>query len=203
MSKKTEVKLTMRAVIKEAVEVESSIEGLREQAKELNGGVSQHLLQVAQGFKGAKSFVSACEVQEAWIKSEEAGKHKVDKLPRCWSQAKSNIKAAFNFKMDLGSYKTEHSMRNDLNDKRKEVTDKTGSKKASEALGDIIEKVADPRISQTIEALVATLMGLEDDEAIDYAVVGMQDLIGEIKSFKALLPEKPVKDDEAPQEVAS
>ena len=188
--------LTMRDVLIEAVQVETSIEDLRTEVKNLSGGVSQHLLKVAQGFTTAKAFLSACEIDEAWIKSDDAYANKVDKLPRCWTQAKSNIKAAFKHGLDLSSYEKEFDMRKDLNDKRKGTENQTDQQKAQKALGDVIEKVIDPRIGGVIEALMGTLMGLEGDEAIEFALEGMKTLMVDIKAFKVLVPEKPVKEQE-------
>lgn len=184
--------LTMRDVLIEAVQVETSIEDLRAEVKNLAGGVSEHLLTVAKGFRNVTAFLSACEIDERWIKSDEAGTNKVDKLPRCWTQAKSNIKQAFKFNMDLSSYKNEFNMRTDLNKKREEAKGTTGGEKAQAALKDVIDTSKDPRISQSLEALIATLMTLEGDEALDRAVEGMNKLTTDLKVFAALVPEKPV-----------
>lgn len=60
------------------------------------------------------SFIDACKLHEDYIKSNEARDNKVDKLPRCWTQAKSNIKAALNYGIDLSKYESESALRKDV-----------------------------------------------------------------------------------------
>lgn len=56
-------------------------------------------------------FLAACELQEKYIRSSDAGEHQVEKLPRCWTQAKSNIKQALRFGIDLKKYTSESALR--------------------------------------------------------------------------------------------
>lgn len=102
-------------------------------------GVSDQLLQLARPLQPAASkgivfnaatakedekepstaFEAACKLAENYIKSDSAGRQKTSTLPRCWTQAKSNIKAALNFGIDLSAYNTESSLRKEVNKARK------------------------------------------------------------------------------------
>ena len=76
-------------------------------------------VEYVEGVEFADKFISACTDAETYIKSKEAGKKQVEKLPRCWTQAKSNIKASINLGIDLTKYDTESALRSALNDQRK------------------------------------------------------------------------------------
>lgn len=59
----------------------------------------------------SEAFMDACKLEEAYIRSAEAGQWQRDTLPRCWTQAKSNIKAALEFGINLDLYKSESALR--------------------------------------------------------------------------------------------
>lgn len=54
--------------------------------------VATHMFRWAQSADTVKTFLMICYVEETWIKSIDAGHHRVESLPACWMQAKSNIK---------------------------------------------------------------------------------------------------------------
>lgn len=107
----------MRALIIEAVKCQRVVD-------KKSGGVSNKLLELAKVYqpktsighisldeRSAEGFVDACKMHEDFIKSKDAMSNQCDKLPRCWTQAKSNIKAAINFGIDLASYASESALR--------------------------------------------------------------------------------------------
>lgn len=61
----------------------------------MRGGVAEQLLRFAKEEGTQKKFLAACAVEEVWVKSGDAGDLQVTKLPKCWSQAKSDIKATW------------------------------------------------------------------------------------------------------------
>jgi len=95
--------LTIHDVMVEAIEQDSN----RQEVKEAGIAVSDHLVMIALKYKtnvgtapnGRKEFkgepvgfLGACFEQEQWAKSDSAGVHKIDKLPRCWIDAKTVIR---------------------------------------------------------------------------------------------------------------
>ncbi len=91
------------------------------EAKDAATAVSDHLITIALTFKGKAGtapngrkkfkasdddklgtfFLGACYEQELWAKSDKAGINKVDKLPRCWIDAKSVIRKAMSKNIPL------------------------------------------------------------------------------------------------------
>ena len=152
--------ISLRDVILEAIEVQAS----KDDAKDGTLAVSQHLLVCAKRFCDGKTkqldvelFLTACLAEEKFIKSDEAGKNKQDKVPHCWSTAKSNIKqGAINFDMSPANYSTESKFRKDLNEARKaakaadieathdEVKDgKLAARKVSSDISGVMGAIAD------------------------------------------------------------
>lgn len=91
--------LTIRDVLLESIEAQKSIEAqqkriekVEDKISEVRQSVADHLMVAAKPFGGDYDrFNAACKEHMAWLKSDEAGKHKVDKIPRCFVQAKSDI----------------------------------------------------------------------------------------------------------------
>ena len=94
------------------------------------GKVSNTLLELAKKHQKAatvgkasdnnsEQFITVCKEVETYIKSMSAGRNQVDKLPRCWTQAKSNIKAALEFGIKLSDYHSESALRKDVGKARK------------------------------------------------------------------------------------
>lgn len=90
---------TMRDLIGLAVTVDRTI-------KAMKGGVADQLLRFAKDSDTVEAFVGACAVEEEWIKSSDAGDLRTDKLPDCWTQAKSDIKSAWSKGLDPKKYPT-------------------------------------------------------------------------------------------------
>ena len=110
----------MRDLIIDSVKAQRS-------ADKAAGSISNKLLVLAVAFQEAKTigkvskddsagegFVLACKGHEDFIRSSDAKRSQVDKLPRCWTQAKSNIKAAINLGLDLTKYSSESALRKDV-----------------------------------------------------------------------------------------
>jgi len=154
----------------------------REESQALQASVSQLLMVAARPFgTDYEAFLNACSVQEKWLKSEEAGKDKVDAIPRCFTQAKSNLKQAMMRGIDPNGYETESELRAELNKARKaekEGETTTHTFAADSDLGivlndlmDICHNVPEAQIPQVVAYLkgsaddLRTMIGLEKDLA--------------------------------------
>lgn len=168
---------TFQDVIKDAVKLERHIE-------KKGGSISNTLLQLARPWQAKDTigkpsvensgkFLTACKVAEDYIKSDSARSLKVEKLPRCWTQAKSNIKAAIEFGIDLGQYNTESALRKAVNEARKAAKG--------------IDKVA-----LELKAFDKTIKALPEDVALDL-LAQLKELAEE--AISELVPVEPVLED--------
>lgn len=95
------------------------------QAKQ-DGSISQRMMELARPHQSKEfirdtdgtrddrasvKFLSLLKDEESFIKSAEAGNNRVETLPRCWTQAKSNIKAALEYGINLADYASESALR--------------------------------------------------------------------------------------------
>ena len=78
--------------------------------------VGNELLALAKASTSLNDFLAECDTLEA---THKASSKKDTTVPRVWTQAKSNLKAAIKLNIDLTGHGTESSMRKALNDKRK------------------------------------------------------------------------------------
>jgi len=78
--------------------------------------VGNELLALAKASPSLNDFLAECDTLEA---THKASNKKDTTVPRVWTQAKSNLKAAIKLNIDLTGHGTESSMRKALNDKRK------------------------------------------------------------------------------------
>lgn len=60
-----------------------------------SGDVRTQMFGWAQQQATCKEFLLKCFVEEQWVKSIAAGDSRVESLPACWTQAKSDIKRAW------------------------------------------------------------------------------------------------------------
>lgn len=90
---------TMRDLIGLAVTVDRTI-------KAMKGGVADQLLRFAKESNTVEEFIGACTTEEEWIKSSDAGDLQTERLPDCWTQAKSDIKGAWSKGLDPKKYTT-------------------------------------------------------------------------------------------------
>lgn len=170
-NEENKVVVTMRSVILEAVDNNGTIEDNRELIKSLASSVSNHLLMVAhsippcneEGKDKSALFIAACEIEEAYIKSDDAGIHKVDKLPRCYINPKSVIKSAYDLGINLKDYQTESELRKKVAELRKAKKESEEDKEDSDTINlmdeDVIE--IDPRLSQSVAAFLNTIKDLK------------------------------------------
>jgi len=117
-------------------------------------------------------FLVACDAQEKISKSEQAGINQWDKIPRSWSQLKSNVKAAYNMGLDINSYTTESSMRKDLNEARKAAKEanKTPEELAAEQVEsalDVLTESGNTALSQRLFAITEQCKNVTDSQADD------------------------------------
>lgn len=187
MSNKDKAQLiSMRDVMLEAVEAQST----SDDAKEAKGAVSQHLMINAKRFVDGKTrkldvelFLTACKQEEIYIKSDSAGSNKVDRIPACWQQAKSNIKQAAEFGLSPGDYKTESAMRKDLNQCRKDAKEQALENGAAEVdTQKLTVKSVDNEIRGVFAALADVYDSLDDEKALKMK----QDLVGLHSRYKAV-----------------
>jgi hypothetical protein len=124
---------TLRSLILDSVTAQKAID-------KKEGTVSDKLLKLAKPYQdsttignyseeSADKFISDCKDQESFIRSKEARGKQVDKLPRCWTQAKSNIKAALIHGIDLSKYESESAL-------RKAVTKARSARKGTNPVGE-------------------------------------------------------------------
>lgn len=77
----------------------------------LEGNVAGHLFDFAKKTGNKDKFLDACALEETWVKSSDAGDARVTKLPKCWQQAKSDIKGAWERGCDPKNYPTYSKMK--------------------------------------------------------------------------------------------
>lgn len=111
---------TYYSVLTEAVKAQGTIDRAQKRLNEAKSGVSHELFMAAQDTAAhdVDLFLSFCTEAEAQYKASKKRAKVV--IPKQWSQAKSNIKAALNFGLNLKDYPTESAMRKALLDARKE-----------------------------------------------------------------------------------
>lgn len=181
---------TMRKVMTHAARIQGKIDANM-------GQVSQELLDIARTFQHSKhirtgdaldgsrnkeasaEFENACAVEEKWVRSPEAGKLEQSTLPRCWTQAKSNIKAALQFGIDLSKFKSEAAMRAE-----------------KVRVNGLIKK---DDFSKAMESLVKDLKALPTAEAMGIIQEAHAAIAAARQALKQVLPEEP----SAPEAVAN
>lgn len=128
--------LTMHDVMLEAIEAQNGLDD----AKQGTTSASEHLLAVAKGFyhkdgttfdmgtspTGKKEyrgeptgFLGACYKEETWARDAKGGK--MEAIPVCWTQAKSNIKAGVVENLSIKGFNTVSSLRKAIVEKRKKA----------------------------------------------------------------------------------
>lgn len=147
------------------------------------GDVSQHLLLVAQQCnKDADQFEAICKVEMDYIKSREgqvdlmavfakehldydklhdADKWELGKVPPCFTQAKSNIKAGMKLGLDPSKYKSESKFRADK-------IAKASDKKESDRKGAMTpQQTALETVMQAFIEIATSVSKLDDVATID------------------------------------
>lgn len=70
-------------------------------AERKSRNVAGDMFKLAQKCADVDEFLAQCGMEEDWVLSEEAGQMRMEEVPRCWTQAKSDIKGAFKAGVDL------------------------------------------------------------------------------------------------------
>lgn len=86
------------------------------------GSVGTNLLKLARSCTDVEMFMARCQAEEDWVLSEVAGQMQELELPTCWTQAKSDIKAAWKLGIDPKDVTSYHKMREkktEINKERK------------------------------------------------------------------------------------
>lgn len=173
----SENKLTLRNVAVEA----AIADVLKEQGKGYGTACSEHLLKLAQTFEQPDTFLAACEVEENFLTSD-AGKQMVQeafkrehligaeftgKVPKTWSQAKSNIKQAWRAGIDPKAHSTESALRKELNEKRKAAKPESKVDSTLEVLGKAIKMLPpDKQDAAMVEVVKLTTKYYEAAKAL-------------------------------------
>ena len=145
-------------VLTEAVKHQGTIDRARKRINEAQTGVSHELFLVAQdtAAQDVETFVSLCEQAEAEYKASK-GKRAKANIPKQWTQAKSNIKAALNFGLNLKDYSTESAMRKALLEARKASKVTSNAELVVQVYNKLAKTGAASQADQACEELLGTL----------------------------------------------
>lgn len=120
-----------------------------------------------------QNFASRCEQAELKYKERTKGAN----LPKQWTQAKSNIKAALKAELKLTDYDTESKMRAALNKHNKDKRQKSDAEKTQ-------EKIDAMTIGDKLGATIATMLNkLESDGLGQEGFASANDLITELEAL--------------------
>lgn len=162
--------LTFRSVMLEAVEVEKQAQG-----------VASGLFLLAQ--QHGDEWESEVKQAEAWIMSKDAGENRMPEVPRCWTQAASDIRGGIKrgldpkeyptyskfkaAKVELGKSKNKEKDRASNDPRNKDVREKDGSPVTTveEALesGEVLDAKTTMVIPDDLKQTVEYLSKLPDD----------------------------------------
>lgn len=92
--------LTYRGVIHNAVVAERKA-----------GGVASDLFHLARRADNQDHWEAQCQIAEEWVLSDEAGEMKCHELPKCWTQARSDIRGAYRAGLDFAKIPSYHKMK--------------------------------------------------------------------------------------------
>lgn len=128
---------TFLSALIESERVQNLIDSANATMKQRKESISEVLFSLAKGEcskfgdNAQQEFVSRCAKAEKEFKDAKEGRV----IPKQWSQAKSNIKAALGKDMDLSEYSTESAMRKALTEKRKAEREAAAEGGAVESAG--------------------------------------------------------------------
>jgi hypothetical protein len=74
-------------------------------------GAASDLFKLARRAADQDEWEAHCQVEEEWLLSDEAGQMKCVELPKCWTQARSDIRGAFRAGLDLKSIPSYHKLK--------------------------------------------------------------------------------------------
>lgn len=158
------------AAAKLAIHAETAIEGLQEKERLERASVAESLIKLAKASNDkVEVFLETCRATEAWAKSEQCPiADRWETIPRCWTQAKSNIKAYMAFGFSLKVIKSEGALRTALNDKRKKDAGKTTSKPMVDLGKDAAgNKIDGTIVNNALQTIMETVKKLPNQAMVD------------------------------------
>jgi hypothetical protein len=75
------------------------------------GGVASDLFHLARRAESQDAWEAQCQIEEEWVLSEDAGQMKCIELPKCWTQARSDIRGAYRAGLDLTKIPSYYKMK--------------------------------------------------------------------------------------------
>jgi hypothetical protein len=156
-------------------------------------GVSTGMLNAAKEFCNESgvfdliSFRTWCQLEENWIKSDAAGENKVERLPRVWTQVKSDISKAWEkYKLSPAGHDTVNAFRQELQKQRKTDPNRDKSSKAGKTAPSEAGYVVDAQLSQRF----MVISGLFDqqkatDETAEQAAERQQAMLDALDEYIA------------------
>lgn len=171
---------TFRSVLVNAINAERSV-----------GGVCNDLFMLARRCSNVTEFLAKCESEEAWAQSAEAGQSRVDEIPTCWTQAKSDIKAAMNQGHNLNNFPSYSKMKAAKVETNRARQGNPGTNKASPAAGPHRERegVVVQSVDDAIKAGIVV-----DAKSTELLPPDLRDLIKYLRPLPELSRAKVVKD---------
>lgn len=73
--------------------------------------VASDMFKMARKCESLDEFLAKTQMEEDWVQSEEAGQMRCIETPKCWTQAKSDIKAAMKLGFDLTKFPSYHKLK--------------------------------------------------------------------------------------------
>jgi len=161
-------------------------------------GISSGMLRAAKCFCGEDgktfdlmAFRTWCQLEEDWIKSDAAGQNKVARLPRVWTQVKSDISKAWEkFKILPAEHETVNSFREALQKARKaagKVTTRGTAGKGEKPIPSEAPFVVDPLLSQRFTVLSSLFDHKAKDEKPEQVAERQQSILDAVDELIANL----------------
>lgn len=140
---------------------------------ETQGSISDMLMVAAKPFGiNVDKFLAACEVEQEYLKSDDAGADQVDKMSNAWIQAKSRIKGAMLEGLNPSSFETESSMREEV----KKIKDERKNGEALTVSGDV---------ASSVEVLMNVLHNISEEQQAQVAAM-VDSLTSDVKLYITL-----------------
>lgn len=175
--------------LKDTVRLQRLIDDGEKKVQERKSAISGGLFTLAKEecAGSVQNFLSRCENAESRYKESTKGA----KIPKQWSQAKSNIKAALNEGIDLHAHETESSMRKAMLDARKAKKEEAEKEKQNaqnnEPLGWVEFRAAE------VQIMLGKIDEMGRSEIADPLVNDLIAQLGAICAAVDIVPEKVIE----------
>jgi hypothetical protein len=80
-------------------------------AQQKTGAIGTKLHKLAKACWDVDEFLAKCAAEEEWVVSAKAGQSRMETVPTCWTQAKSDIKQAWGHNITPNSKPSYHAIR--------------------------------------------------------------------------------------------